>query len=307
MLKKRSVLLAKLEVTYNTDSTPGVGDALLVENLSISNEGLRMHERSGPKNTMGPKSSYYGGHLRSITFDMNLKGSGTVGTAPEAGVPLQVCGFDETIVASTSVTYAPVSESISSATFYYYEDGKLRKLTGCRGNVSFNGEAGGPMKASFTITGHDAGESDASLISPTFDATVPPVFKNSAFAFDSHAAVISKLAFDMGNTIATPASVSASDGFGEIRITDRNVTGSFDPEQVLIATKDYEGFLSSDSTVALDSGVIGSVAGNKLQITQPACRATDVSFAERDGISTYEISYGAYESAGDDQVAIILT
>ncbi|MCK7495178.1 MAG: hypothetical protein MZW92_31855 [Comamonadaceae bacterium] len=42
-----------------------------------------------------------------LTFDVEIKGSGAAGTAPELGVLLKGCGFGETVVAVTSVTYAP--------------------------------------------------------------------------------------------------------------------------------------------------------------------------------------------------------
>ena len=63
---------------------------------------------------------------------MELAGSGTAGTAPRYGALLQACGLSETIVASTSVTYAPVSSAFSSATIYFNNDGIRHILTGCR-------------------------------------------------------------------------------------------------------------------------------------------------------------------------------
>jgi hypothetical protein len=73
---------------------------------------------------------------------VELAGSGTAGTAPAYGSILKACGFSETIVASTSVTYAPVSSSFSSVTIYYNVDGVRHKLTGCRGTFTLNGTVG---------------------------------------------------------------------------------------------------------------------------------------------------------------------
>jgi hypothetical protein len=47
----------------------------------------------------------------SITFDVELSGSGTAGTAPAFGPLLKAAGLSETVVAITSVTYAGVSSS----------------------------------------------------------------------------------------------------------------------------------------------------------------------------------------------------
>jgi hypothetical protein len=47
----------------------------------------------------------------SITFDVELAGSGSAGTAPAFGPLLKAAGLSETVVAVTSVTYAGVSSS----------------------------------------------------------------------------------------------------------------------------------------------------------------------------------------------------
>ena len=117
MLVKRQVLLAKIESTYNTDPTPvAATDAIQVENLAWSFTGQRMTPQEAVSPSLGKLKSLYGGTLMQITFDMHVKGSGTAGTAPESGVPLRSCALGETIVATTSVTYAPVSSSHESCT-----------------------------------------------------------------------------------------------------------------------------------------------------------------------------------------------
>lgn len=308
MLTKREALLAKVEVTYNTDPVPTAADnAILVENLAASNEGLRMSERPGVRPSLGMLQHVFGDFLRTITFDVELKGSGTAGTAPELGVLLRGCGFDETVVAVTSVTYAPVSTGQESLTLYYYQDGLLTKLTGARGTVSFNGDAGMQGKLSFTFTGHTSTPTDTALIDPTLDSTTPPPFKGATFTIDSFAGVIGNLAFDMTNTLAMPPDVSASDGFGEIQITSRDPNGSFDPEMELVATEAFEANFRSGAAMALATGVIGSTAGNRWAISMPAVYYRDLGQGDRDGIRIYETAFAAAESTTDDEVSIAFT
>ena len=307
MLTKREVILAKVETTYNTDPTPAAAtDAVLVENPSLSFEGLRMHDRVAVKPTLGPKQGVYGGHLASLSFDVEVRGSGTVDSPPDIGDLLQACGFAETVVATTSVTYDPASSSLKSATIYYHQDGKLHTITGARGTVSFNLEAGGRIVASFTMTGHHA-ESDTALPSPTYDTTIPPVFVNASFAVGGYAGVIGALSFDIANTIAMPPNPNEADGYGEIRITNRDVTGSIDPEDTLIATNDWLGDLEAGASMALDTGVLGSTAGNQVQISMPAIYYREMSPGDRDGIRTREIGFGAVEDTGDDQLSLIFS
>ncbi len=307
-LVKREVLLLKIESTYNTDANPtAANDALLVENLSWSFEGLRMVERNPITGSLAKKKGIYAGSLVSVTFDVELKGSGVAGTAPEVGQALRACGFGETVAVSTSVAYSPVSTGHESATIYYYEDGSLYKITGCRGTVSANLETGSAGKLSFTFTGHLASKSDTALVSPTYDSTVPAPLINVPFSVGGYSAVINALAFDVSNEITTPPSLSASDGFGEIRIAGRDVNGSFDPEAQAFATKDFINELQTGASLALSCGVIGSSAGNRIQIDMPAISYRELSPGDRDGIRTYEIGFGAHESTTDDEVTITFT
>ena len=308
LVTRRKVLLFKVESTYNTDPTPtGAADAVLVEDFSWSNEGLKMIARPAIRSSMGSLKQIYAGRLKSFTFNAEVKGSGAAGTAPEIGQLLRACGFGETVSASTSVTYAPVSASLESGTGYIYEDGKLIKITGCRGNVSFSGEAGGRIVAAFTITGHVSAQTDAALATPTYDTTEPEPFINGSFTIDSYAAVISALNFDMANALAMPASVNAADGYDEISIVSRDVNGSIDPLDELVATEDYIGNFTSGAAMALTTGAIGGTAGNILTITMPAVTYRDVSPADRDGIAGLDLPFGAAESSTDDEVSIAFT
>ena len=305
---RRKLLLAKIEVTYNTDPTPTAGtDAVLVEDLSWSNEGLKMIERPAARPSAGALQQIYGGRLVSVSFNCEVKGSGSAGTAPEIGVLLRACGLGETIVASTSVTYAPVSTGLESCTLYVYEDGKRIIITGCRGNVSFNMAAGDKVTASFTMTGHVAAQTDTALPSPTFDSTTPEPYIGGAFTIDSFSATISALTFDLGNSVETPESVSASDGYSEVYITMRDVNGSIDPLDELVADEDYIGNFTAGSTMALASGAIGGTAGNILNVTMPAVYYRDASQADRNGLAALDLPFGAAESTTDDEVSIAFT
>jgi len=308
MLINREVILVKEEVTYNTDPVPIANtDAVLVEAPNWANEGLRMNERPATRASIGKLQHVFGGLLRTISFDMELKGSGTAGTPPEAADLLEACGFAETVVAVTSVTYAPASTGHKSVTIYYYQDGTLMKLTGCRGNVSFAMEVGGLIKMSFTMTGHSSAVTDVTLPSPTYDSTIPAPFINAAFSAFSYSQIIGAWNFDMGNELAFPPDPSSPDGFGEVRVIGRDVNGSLDPEHVLVATEAFDANFKAGTTGAVASGAIGGTAGNIINISHPAIYYRDIAPGDRDGIRTLELTYAAAESTTDDEVSIALT
>jgi len=309
MLVNREVILAKIEGTYGTDSVPVEGvDAMLVENLSWSNEGLRMNERPAVRANIGMLQQVYGGRMMSVSFDVELKGGGgAVDAPPEFGPLLRACGFGETINAAVDVTYEPVSTGHESVSLYYYQDGIRYTVLFCRGNVSFNFEAVALGKMSFTLTGHIGPITDVAIASPTYQSNVPPALINVPFTIGAFGAVINALTWDMSNTIATPADISASDGYSAVELTSRDPNGSYDPESELLATEDPFADLTGDATLAITTGVIGPGIGERYQIDMPVVSYRDISPGDRDGVRTYEIPFGMAESTGDDEVTIVFT
>ncbi len=308
MLMKKQVILAKIESTYNVDPTPTVSaNEIFVDSFEESNEGLRILERNGPKNTLGPLAPVYAGTLKGITLTVRARGSGAAGTAPEFGPLLRACGLGETINAGVSVVYAPVSTGFESITIYRYYDGKRHIYTGCVGNMSMSQDTGDFHVLTFNMVGHFVTETDQTLVTPTYDTSTPIPAINGTFTFDSYNAIIGNLSFDLGNAIAQAVDYNGSDGFGEIRITDRAVTGSFDPEDVLVATYDFWSELTGTTTAAMSTAAIGPAAGNLMALTFPAIKLTNVSGGDRDGILTRPLEFAAVESSGNDQVTMTFT
>lgn len=312
MLVNREVILLKTEVSYGVDAVPVAAvDGLLVENISWSNEGLRLNERPAVRGSIGQLQQVYGGTLRTITFDVEMKGSGVAGTAPEFQAALRACGFAETIVAVTSVTYDPVSDPAlhESVTIHYQQDGIRYAIIGARGNVSFNLETGAVPKMSFTFTGHLVGPIDEALTPPVVLALVPEAVIASTFDIGGFAAVVNAVTLDMSNTLALPPDMAAADGFGEVQITARDPAGSYDPEAELLAVDNPHADFQNGASLALSVGPIGATAGNIIDFDCPAVYYRDIAPGDRDGIRTYDIPFGAAESIPtiDDEVAVAFT
>ncbi len=308
LITLREIILAKIEISYGVDANPvGASDAVLVNNPSWALEGSRMNERPAVRSSLGKLPQVYGGSLKAITFEVEVKGSGTAGTAPEMGPLLRACGMGETIVPSTSVAYTPASSGHPSLTIYYYQDGVVHKLLGCRGNVSFTMEAGGLMMASFTFTGHSAVATDEALPTPTYSAVTPQPYLNANFTINSFAAVIASFNFDLGNQVSFPPDVRTADGYGEIQIVGRDVNGSFDPEYTLIATNDWETDFRSGTLMAIDGGTVGPV-GNQLKVSMPEVYYREIGPEDREGIRVLSLPFGSSDvTNADSEVSLTFT
>ncbi len=308
-LVRRTVILFKAETVYAVDSVPTpAANAVLVEAPAFT-LNPEFATREPVKETVGTLKPIFAGMLAEVTFDAEIKGSGVNDVAPEIGTLLQACGLSETKNTGVSTVYDPASgDSVISGTLYYFEDGKRRIMRGCRGNVKITIAKGDKLMASFRFVGHIDPDTDTALPSPTFDTTVPVGLIGVPFTVGGFGATITSVEFDLQNNVAAPGDISAADGFGEVRLTERNVIGSFDPEAVLVATQDFIADLKAGTNKIIDTGVIGSASGNRVQFVLNQVVYKNLSLAERESVQTYDIPFDAAETvSGDDEFQITFT
>ena len=178
LLTRKRLILIEEESTYGTDPTPTGADAVLVRDLSITPLQSDIVSRDLIRPYLGASEQLLANTRVECTFSVELAGSGTAGTAPRYGKALKACGFSETIVANTSVTYDPVSASFSSVTIHYNIDGVRHKVTGARGTFSINANVGEIPTIDFTMTGIYVAPDDSAQPTVTYaDQATPLIFK----------------------------------------------------------------------------------------------------------------------------------
>lgn len=307
-----AVLLAKTETTYNTDSVPTAGtNAILVRNLSWAQEGLRMVDREAIRGSIGQLQKLYGGELRKVTFECEVKGSGAAGTAPEIGPLLEACGFEETIVGATSVTYKPESDVHESVTLYLFEVGRKRHIiTGCRGTVSFSLEAGGILLAAFEFIGHLASISDQTQPTPNYNSTVPRTALGMTVAFNGVTAFVPrKWTLSPNNVLSPGMALNAADGYGPVDLTRRDVTGTLEIETELDSVLDVDALLAAGPRFAFSAGSLGSTAGNIVTVSTPASSTYVMGTApgEDAGKGLRTIDFGVDDSTPNAEISLVYT
>ena len=309
LLTRKRLLLAKAETTYGTDSSPAGTDAILVRELEITPLQSDTVERELVRPYLGASQTLLANTRVEVTFQVELAGSGTAGTAPAYGSILKACGFSETISAGVSVTYAPVSSSFSSVTIYYNVDGVRHKLTGCRGTFTLNGTVGEIPYIEFTMTGIYNAPTDTALPSATYsNQAVPLVFKNgntSSFQLLSYAGCLQSIELDLGNEVAYRELVGCTK---EVLITDRKLSGTVMIEAVALATKNYFSAATSDSSLGNLQFTHGTAAGNIITVSSSTIDLGDVSYDDQDGITMLSIPVVAVPTtSGNDEVSIVYT
>ena len=305
-LVSNQIVQAKIETTTGTYSAPSSTDAILCSNVSVGPSDARMYDRNVIKGTLGSLKQIYAGSLMQVTFDMEIKGSGSAGTAPECDAVFRMANLGSTVTPSTSVTYAPISANPETCSVAVGLDGKLVKLKGCVADINFALTTGEVTIANITVTGRLEEIVDGSTTG-SFGSTVPAPLINVPFTIGGYGAVISSLSIGLNNTIAKPDSIADSEGFAQVQITKRSIEGSFDPEQELVATESFDADWRSGAVKVLTTGGIGATAGNITTFTCPYVSYRDVQTGDREGILTHDIPFGAAEDSGDDDLSITFT
>jgi len=142
LLSRKRLLLTKIESTYATDSSPAGTDAVLVRNLEITPIEADTVSRDLIRPYLGHSQQILSQARVSITFEVELAGSGTSGTASRVDSLLRACGMAATTTSSdvTGTAQAGSAGSITlaagaSATDDYYS-GMVITLTGGTGDGS---------------------------------------------------------------------------------------------------------------------------------------------------------------------------
>lgn len=308
LLTRKRLILAKSETTYGTDSTPAGADAVLVRNLEITPLEADTVSRDLIRPYLGNSEQLLANTRVSITFQVELAGSGTAGTAPKYGSILKACGLSETVVATTSVTYAPVSTSFSSATIYFNNDGVLHKATGCRGSFSITCNLNEIPTIDFTMTGIYNAPTDTAAPSVTYSAQATPlIFKEgntSEFSLLSYSGCLMNVNFDMANEVIHRELVGCSK---QVLITNRAPAGEVVIEAPTLATKDFFTIANNNTTGVL-TFKHGTTAGNIVTFTAQKVDIGQPTYSDSDGIQMLNLPYVAIPtSAGNDEVGLVFT
>ena len=308
LLSRKRLILVKTEATYGTDSSPAGTDALLVRNLDITPLSGDVVSRDLIRPYLGNFDQLISLTSVAINFEVELAGSGTAGTAPKFGAILKACAMSETVVSSTSVTYAPVSSSFSSATIYFNVDGVLHKLTGCRGSMTMSCAVGAIPALAFNLTGVYNAPTDTAQPAVTYSAQATPLIfregNTSSFSFFSYSGVLQSVDFNLANDLVYRELVG---GTKETLITDRKPAGTVMIEAPTIATKDFFTTALASSTGNL-TFLHGTTAGNRVTFTASQVDVLNPTYQDQDSIMMLSVPYVALPTtAGNNEFSLAFT
>ena len=232
-----------------------------------------------------------------------LSGANTLTTMIYNYTAAKMASFTDTaltpIIATTQyqiqpcVVYSPASNSISSATIWVYIDGVLYKFVGCRGTCPLTLTSGGPARISFRFMGMFTTKTDVVLpTTTTYDATRPPIWKGGSFTINSAPAAGQTLSIDPGNNLVLPDNPNSAEAFDPAIITARQVRGSINPKEVLVATRDVMAAFRAQTKQPLQAR-LGTVAGNRIGITVPSALYLNQTPGDNNGYQITDVPFHA--------------
>lgn len=305
---QRAVLAAKIEAAEGAAETLTVTEGVQCFAAQFQ-RNQDLIERNPLRPTLSRLASVPGRKTGTITSTIECRGSGTAGTAPDWGVFLKSCGFSETIVAVTSVTYVPVSTADPSITAALYMDGVRHLIAGARSTFTLGGAVGELALFNFTTMGVQETTTDVAIISPTYQTTVGKVLKGLTFTLHgstSPTVICSAMAIDFGVVLSPRGDFSKTSGYISTFMGDRNPTCNFLVEKPLVAGKDWYGILESGTEASISCALTGA-AGNITTITAPKFQVTNISEQDDNGKAMLSIDGKLNLNTGDDEFSIVLT
>ena len=311
-LTRKKFLIAKIESTYGTDPTPvGGSNAIQVTNLEVTPIESDNVQAAAYQGFIGnsTRATLVANKRVSVTFDVELAGSGTAGTAPAFGPLLKSCGFNEVLVADTSATYQLESTGFDSATIYCFYDGTRHKITGARGSVSFNFTAGQFAVASFNFIGiynapdGTALSGDFTVANQAAALEVNDTNMTTATFFGETSQRIESFDLALNNELLYKETASNK----EVLITNRAPGGTAVIEAPAIGTTDYFADAVGVAT-ASTSLVLGATAGNIVTLTAAQTDITGVSYGDTNGVISLSMPYLALPTtSGNDELSLQFT
>jgi hypothetical protein len=307
----RQLLQIKQETTEGTDAAPTATDVVWAEGVQFTPKGDR-GKTTVDKPGVGPVAGKLTGQYGELTFSVPLTASGTKGTAPKWGFLAKFCGFTETIVATTSVTYGLAADPSASpsGTIAWREGRRTHKLTMARGRMGLKLDENQRPMLTFSFKGLKTAVADGAVIAQA-DATwtgwvdaLPITQGRTTFTVAGASAPFRSLSIDQSDNVVF------SDRPNQKRIDlvgERTFTGKLKCGTLLPSVLNFETLAENDtiSTLAL---VHGATAGNIITVNA-RFQNGEPSYSDDKGLDVTDVDLSLVPTAlnTDDDLSIALT
>lgn len=309
MVDVRRVVAAKPEAVYGTDIVPTLADdAIMTRNYSIVPLEVDQLQRNLDNRAYGATKGKPTNKRMRSSYEVELAGSGTAGTAPPWMKLLAACGMAAPVlVATTSATqkFAAAGAVPGSLSEYSWVDNQQRKMIGARGTYSLDFTAGQVPFANLQFTGLVPAASARVVSAPTgadFTDWQEPLEVNNAntiLLLDGFAAVTRSLTIDAGVSVNLRNLIGAR----YVRRGNHSASGRLMIEAPSSATKDYLASLDDGALIPITL-THGTVAGNIIELSATKVQVTNITESAEDDILMFNMDLLFTTDGGADDLVI---
>jgi hypothetical protein len=305
---KSKTLLAKIETAYGVDSAPtGAANAILALNVTFSPMEGQDVVRNTERPTLGADPTVPAGLYAKLSFEVDLVGSGTLGTAPAWGPLLRACAAAQVITAGTKVEYTPVTDNHESVSIYFQIDSTRHILLGAKGNAIPALNAQGLPVIKFDFTGLFATPTEQTK--PTVDftawqaAAIASKTNTPTFTIGGIPFVLRSFSFDLGNAVEPRMLI----GTESILITDKNESLDVSVEAVPVTTYNPYTVAQAQTLQAIQL-IHGTVAARRVQLDIPNAQQARLTGLDtgNQNIVEWPLKFTPLPGAGNDQWKLTL-
>jgi hypothetical protein len=316
-LIKNTAILFGVEATYGVDPVlSAVTQAMLVANLTVPDTAFTNVDRALIRPFLGGSEQLPGNRNVPFGFDVELVGSGTLGTRPPMADVLLASGMAETVLAGTRVDYSPITSMLSSASCYWHDDGAKSLLLGARGNCTFKMNAGERPLIMFAGIALDGGLSATANPAVTLTAFKTPEAVTEANSLDIVLGCTSLatgapaltggttfpslgIEFNLGNKVQHSAIL----GGESIDILDRISVGTIKLD--VTAAQEVANYNTVKGATLTSVGFVhGTVGGKKVQVFLPFCQLINPKKIDFNGKRMVQYELRILPSLGNDEVRL---
>lgn len=191
-----------------------------------------------------------------------------------------------------NVRYQPSSADEPSTSVEVYRDGIRWRLRGCVAAGELEQQAGNLWRLNVRLMGLLESLGDASVPTPTYDATRAGTWRSSRFAIDRATIGVSRVTVAMGQRTGFPDNPNDPEGFDPPQITGRDIRVTANPQRTSVATRDLLSKVRSGTDVMIDAQLLGASARNPGQrgaLTMPAVTLTGSDDGAQNDFMTEDI------------------
>jgi len=305
LLRKLSVLGAKIESTVGTAATLAAADCTVNAYDFIINPEFDFQERQG-QGGFGRLASIAGARRGRATFSIDLAYDGS--TVPAwADLFLPACGFVKSSTTFYPKTQVPdTGTDVKTLTIAGFFNGVRRMIYGAVGTARIVLPTGRMGRIEFDFQGVYADEADVAIPSSiNYVNTLPLRVAGGATAWSSYNLCLESATIDFGNVVTARECSITEAGIDNFVITDRNIRITGNPESKLIATQDrYSQF--KNMTEAALSFTIDGPSTSTLVITAPKAQLVSKPMGDRNGIMIDQLEWQANKNVdtADQELSI---